>query len=207
MSVCHGLSRLQSCPGLPLSSLLLDYILWYIDEGGSSISLACVPYIDTYFSQLDGCDIQSGFFLCCVVGCWEAIIPASAHYMLMIAHMLSYVPCSRKSNNDWRDLPPRTEWGFLSPWYFFPTERWDFISLENLIEEIRWRLWMEAVFNPSPLILRLFCLQSWLRVFGLVNFTRGQGSLIASWWRKHVRWTGMEVSKQFFGKELIFNAY
>lgn len=158
MSVCHGLSRLQSCPGLPLSSLLLDYVLWYIDEGRGSMSLACVPYIDTYFSQLDGSDIQSVFFLCCVVGCWEAIIPASAHYMLMIVHMLSYVPCSRKSNNDWRDLPPRTEWGFLSLWYFFPTERWDFISLENLIKEIRWRLWMEAVFNPSPLILRLFCL-------------------------------------------------
>lgn len=168
------------------------------------MSLACVPYIDPYFSQLDGSDIQNGFFLCCVIGWWEAIIPASAHYMLMIAHMLSYVLCSRKSNNDWRDLPPRTEWWFLSPWYFFPSERQDFISLENLIEEIRWRLWMEAVFNHSLLILRLFCLQSWLGVFGLVNFMRGQGSLIASWWRKHLRWTGMEVSRQFFWERTCF---
>lgn len=186
------------------SSLLLDCVLWYIDEGRGSMSFACVPYIDTYFSHLDGSGIQNGFSLCCVIGCWEAITPASAHCMLMIAHMLSYVPYSRKSNSDWRDLPPRTEWCFLSPWYFFPTEKWDFISSENLIEEIKWRVWMEAVFNPLPSTLRLFYLQSWPRVFGLVNFMRGQDSLIASWWRRHVRWTGMEVSRKFWGEITCF---
>lgn len=92
MSVCHGLSRLQSCPVLPLSSLLLDYILLYIDEGRGSMSLACVPYIDTYFSHLDGSDIQSVFILCCVIGCWEVIIPASAHYMLSTCYHMSLVP-------------------------------------------------------------------------------------------------------------------
>lgn len=192
-----------SCPPPVISAAGL-YLVIYRWRQGLHVSCLCSIYRHLFFSFGWQWHTECFYLVLC-----DRMLRShhSCFSPLHVVHMLSYVPCSRKSNNDWRDLPPRTEWCFLSPRYFFPTERWDFISLENLIEEIRWRLWMEAVFNPSPLILRLFCLQSWLRVFGLVNFTRGQGSLIASWWRKHVRWTGMEISRQFFGKELVFNAY